>query len=748
LQPPRLPFVTNVTGTWITDEQATDPAHWGRHVRLPVRFGDCVGTLWTVPDVVMVEIGPTPTLITGALQHPAAARIADRTVVASLHGPYGPRTDQADMLRAAGRLWLAGCEVAPTPDASARRVPLPTYCFDRRTYRLDPTAAPAAAHPARRRDGGQSGWYNVPSWRRLPAARPDPAVLAGHRWLIFADETGAGRDLATRLAGLGAAVWTVAPGPAWSVSDDGRHFVVTPGDGAHHDRLARALRAEAALPDRVVHCWTAVPATGPTGAQVLLTRGFQSLMAWAKATETELATAPQRWDVVSADTYAVTGDEPLRPAAAAVQGICRVLAQEYPSLDCVHLDLSTLDAAAPAAVGDRLIRELAAAPEQRTVALRGPYRWAPTFEPCPPVPREGTPVRRDGVYLITGGLGRIGLLVARALAEQDRVRLVLLGRTGLPPREAWDDAGLPEATRSAVAAVRGIEKLGSEVLIEAADVSDRDRMTEVKRRVLQRYGRFDGVVHCAGVTGSAAHRGLAQLSDRECDRHFAAKLHGTQNLIDMMADQHLHLAMLCSSVAALLGGLGFGAYASANATLDACAHRHHRAGQPWMSVNWEAWIFGDELRHDNGVGNAVRELAMTPAEGRQVFEALLRADAQPQVAVSTGDLTRRRELWAAPTRAAGEPLRRHERPNLRSSYVGPASATEQRVAEAWQEVLGLRTVGVHDNFFELGGSSLLGLQIVHRLRLELGLALPLTIVYEGPTVRTLGALIDDLKGPR
>jgi acyl carrier protein len=113
--------------------------------------------------------------------------------------------------------------------------------------------------------------------------------------------------------------------------------------------------------------------------------------------------------------------------------------------------------------------------------------------------------------------------------------------------------------------------------------------------------------------------------------------------------------------------------------------------------------------------------------------------------VSTGDLNRRHELWSVPNveTALAE---RHERPNLSNPYIAAATESEKRVAAVWQEVLGVDRVGVQDNFFELGGSSLLGLQVVHRLRKQFKRSIPLTVVYEGPTVRTLAEIIDRASG--
>ncbi|MDN0197606.1 type I polyketide synthase [Streptomyces sp. S.PNR 29] len=749
LNPPRKPFVSNVTGTWITDEEATSPDYWAHHMRSTVRFADGIATIWSVPDVAVVEIGPAPAHTTDVLQHPAAAAVTDRVVVPSLPRALHGSSDRASLLNAAGRLWLAGRRHPFPPSPSGRRVPLPTYPFERRTYWLEPGSPRSADSSAQRRRGSLPQWFYAQSWQRLAAAAPAvEADLASQRWLLFVDDAGVGGRLADRLRGLGASVRTVAAGSEWTDHGNGE-FVLDPAQSSHFGKLAAALRTAGGIPERIVHCWSvgddAGSAAEPDDVQGLLQRAFDSLVHWAQATEAELMAVAQRWDVVSTEVYSVVGDEELCPPKAAVQGMCRVLAQEYPSLGCVHLDLRPDDVRDPTAAAERLLDELAGPVTERTLALRGCHRWRPAYLASPLASRAVSPVRPDGVYLITGGLGKIGLLMARSLAEQQRVRLALLGRTGLPSRESWDDEHHPAAIREAIRAVRAVEELGSQVMVVAADVTDPEAMNSVKERILRELGPLNGVLHCAGTTGSAAHRAVAELGPQDSLCHFGPKLHGAQVLHEVLQDQRLDVALICSSIAALLGGLGFAAYAGANAALDAFARRHHSPEHPWTSVNWEAWFFSGE-RDQSQLGAAVRELAMTPDEGRQVFDALLNAVPQPQVIVSTGDLVRRHALWSAPVEDAPRAaVRRHERPNLRNPFVAPVSATECQVAEIWQETLGVQSVGVHDNFFELGGSSLLGLQVVHRLRRDLGVAVPLTIVYEGPTVRTLGALVDGLR---
>ncbi|MFI5727007.1 type I polyketide synthase [Streptomyces cyaneofuscatus] len=749
LNPPTTPFVSNMSGTWITDEEATNPAYWASHVRRTVRFAAGIATLWGRPDLAMVEVGPGQTLTTGALQHPEGPTGSSRTVVPSLPGMFDSQSDRATMLAAAAKLWMAGRE-HPFPDSPvARRVPLPTYPFERRAYWLEPAAAAAERTVAKRR-ARSTDWFYAPSWTRLGLS-PAPASALPQAGmpcrLVFADGTGLGRAVADRLREAGERVCIVTAGEEWAEAP-GNQYTLDPARPDHYARLAAALKEANTVPDRVLHCWSvggdADRAGAELGVETLLDLGFRSLLHWAQATESDLMSRPQRWDVLSSDVFSVTGDEPLCPPKAAVQGICKVLPQEYPPLTCVHLDLDLTGSSGTGPLVDQVLAELAAPAAERTLALRGAHRWAPTYMPHLLRPNDGDPTE-NGVYLITGGLGKIGLLAARALAERTHGHLVLLGRTALPPRATWADPGHSDEVRSLVRAIAELEELGATVTVVAADVSDPVRMREVRDEILAVHGRINGLVHCAGTTGAPAHRVIADLGAEEASWHFAPKLAGAYVLHDVLADQELDFAILCSSIASLLGGLGFAAYSAANAVLDAFAQAHHRPGQPWTSVNWEAWNFVEKAESGPGIGDSVQEFALTPAEGRQVIDALLSAVPEAQVVVSTGDVAKRYDEWADPAVATTPAVRRHERPNLRNPFVAPEGEMEQRVAAVWQELLGVESVGANDNFFELGGSSLLGLQVVHRLRQDLALAVPLTVVYEGPTIRTLGRLIEELR---
>lgn len=766
LRPPEIPLISNTSGTWLSAEQATSPDYWARHMREPVRLADGIAKLFGMDGVMLVEIGPGRTLCTAALQHPAGRSLADRVVVPSLPDAYDGDTDRGCALRSLGRLWLSGAGVRwdglasgddPDDDPEARDgaprlVPLPGYAFQRRSYWLEPVAGDASELTADVR-GPADNWLWAPSWRRLPELPCDSGQPAGGRWLVFADQSGLADRICDRLRERGDHVVTVKAGPGWGELGPGR-YELDPAERSHYDLLAAALRETSGAADHhVLHCWTADAGPGPDADRAATDRGlalgFGSLLGYLQAVEPDVIGGEHQWHVVTQGAWSVTGDEPVSPTAATVTGLCRVIGQEYPNLKITVVDVTSAGQPGSADLAGRILAEIAGAQGSGAIALRR-HRWEASYSAVQ-VPAGAMPrLRPAGVYLITGGLGRIGLVLAGYLARSVGARLVLVGRAGLPPRAEWDDPGLPEQVRVRIGAVRGLQDAGAqEVLVLSADVSDLEQARDVVARAEEQFGSIHGVIHCAGNTGAAAHRVLTELGAEETDWHFGPKIYAVNALSTALAGRSLDFAILCSSVAAVIGGLGFGAYAAANAYLDAFA----QCIPGWTSVNWEAWRFGDEVRAGSvsgtgtGIGAAIQALAISPEEGEAVFARILSAPAMRQIIVSTSDISARARRWAEPMLHGADHTRaRHARPLLSNPYIEPATETERQIAEVWADLLGVDQVGVHDNFFEMGGSSLLGLQIVHRLRSEYQLAVPLTVVYEGPTVRTLAALVEQFRG--
>ena len=231
--------------------------------------------------------------------------------------------------------------------------------------------------------------------------------------------------------------------------------------------------------------------------------GFFSVIHLAQALEHLELTTPIDLNVVTSGVAPVLGREPLVPAKATVIAPCRVISQEYPHIRCRLIDVDD-----PSGAAGSVVAELTREPFEPTVAYRGGRRWlqafdAACFEPAEELPRR---TRDRGVYLITGGLGKIGTVLCAFLARTTAdVKLVLTGRSELPPESRWDswlEADPDSALAQRIRGLRDLQTNGAEVLYLTADAADRAEMAHVVEEAERRFGRIDGVVHAAGDTES------------------------------------------------------------------------------------------------------------------------------------------------------------------------------------------------------------------------------------------------------
>jgi len=732
---PIIPWVSNLHGGWITGGEATDPSYWTDHLRGTVRFGDGLSTLLEDPDRILLEVGPGQTLTNLASSHPAAS---GRTIVTSLPHAMDRSDDERHLIAALGRLFLAGVDIDWSGfhgRVRRRRVPLPTYPFERQRYWIDEkphrtAGAVPDSSPVIKADSPDD-WVWIPTWRRTAplVSRDTPQGP----WLIF-DGAQDDATVARLLTDRGEQVVLVAPGAEFERVNT-HEFRLDPDGHSDYRKLAETLQADGLMPARIVYLW-GLARSGHTSFYSLLFLS-QALMGVGRAESLEIV-------AVSCGLYDVTGSEPLQPDAALLLGPCKVIPQEWPHIRCRNIDLAVSND------GAALVTELTAGSNEPVVAYRGGHRWVQGFEKLASAVPQTSILCDGGTYLLTGGLGDVGLALAETIARAVRANLVLVGRSDIPARRdwtAWISAhGHQDPMSRKLARIQELERLGARVLPASADVCDSTQLRAVIDQARAEFGRLHGVIHAAGATESDAFGSIKEMTVTACERHFRPKVDGLRALDAALADEQLDFCVLISSLSALLGGLGFVAYAAANAFMDAYAAALARGGVRCMSINWDGWDF-------SGSSNAGR-LALSREEGMGVFRRLLSLGDSVfpvQLAVSTGDLNKRIDQWVrltsvrTETSAAPEaPIAAtHERPVLDSDYESPINDVERLVAQVWQSLLGIDRIGRHDNFFALGGHSLLAIQAASRLRDTFRVEVSVHALFEAPTVARLAGSISN-----
>jgi acyl transferase domain-containing protein len=769
LRAPRIPYLSNVTGDWITAAEATSPHYWADHLRQTVRFRDGVSRLLEEPDRVLVEVGPGHGLSTALKQY--AGNGSEPIAIAAMPRPRQNLSDDAFLLGALGQLWATGVEIDWQKFHAGhdhRRVPLPTYPFERERYWVEPSAHPAdgAQEKGLERNPEISRWFYVPSWKRSPLPER-PGLEPGDKpcWLVLGDEGLLAGRVIGHLRSRGESVIAVKAASQFArLADD--TYSINPRQRDDYVRLLQEIAAMNQTPASILHLWNVSESDAEKPIEEVYDEsqylGFYSLIFLAQAIGEEFMSDPIEICVVSTGLQDVTGAESLNPQKATLLGPAKVITLEYPNINCRSVDVASDPSEAHRArLAHQLVAELQARASDPVVAYRGPHRWVQSFAPvefAAGIPVDARSRLQDGaVYLLTGGLREIDLSLADSLAATVRAKLVLIAPSGFPQKERWHEwletHPSEDETSLRINRLLAIESRGAEMLVVCADISSSDQMRSAVARAVERWGSIGGVFHTAEATGG----GLVQLKTPEmAESVLAPKVKGALVLGEVLKDVAVDFLALFSSTLAISGVFGQADYCAANAFLDVFARWRSREPQPftisinWNTPQWEDW--------QEAAMAAVPDLQEQLRQARQMygisyqdgFEALSRllARSEPQVVVATQDFQAiiaqqnaakgsglRSLLEGATGAAAPSPVA------LGTDYVAPTNEIEQVTAELWQRLFGVERVGIHDDFFNLGGNSLLAIQLISQLRKRFAVELPLSELFESPTIAGLAAII-------
>lgn len=453
-------------------------------------------------------------------------------------------------------------------------------------------------------------------------------------WLILADETGVGEAVAELLQARGETCISVQRGDAYESLGDGQFRVNMSRAGDFRELLGDALTAD--MPDcrGVIHLWglDSTPAEMTSAASLVADRakGCGSLGRLVQAiSSVGWQESPRLW-VGTRGAQSVDGSAASSFVQAAQWGMGRTIAAEHAGLWGGLIDVDA--DGSPIAAAVQLVEEILHTDGEDQVAFRrGRRHVARLVAAKPPTAHAATRLHADGRYVITGGLGDLGLQVARWMAEQGAGHLILMQRSDLPPRSQWPQAAAGSRLAGQLAAIQEIESLGTTVEIAAVDSADEVAMRAYFSSAT--CAAIRGVVHAAGI---AAAQPVLDLDEPALDHVTRPKMLGGWLLHDILKDIKLDFFVLFSSASSVLNSPMLGGYAAANAFLDGLAHYRHGQGQPALAVNWGVWSeVGMAARYQQESGRDLTPSGMgpiAPAQGLQVLGQLLDG-ASPQVVV-------------------------------------------------------------------------------------------------------------------
>ncbi|HLO48201.1 MAG TPA: SDR family NAD(P)-dependent oxidoreductase, partial [Kamptonema sp.] len=654
LQAPKIPYISNLTGTWITAAEATNPSYWAKHLRQTVRFAEGVKQFFAKPEQILLEVGPGRTLSTLAKQHPD--RSAEQIILTSLRHPQEKQSDVSCLLNTLGQLWLAGVEVdwLEFYDREQHyRLPLPTYPFERQHYWIAPPKqvnkngevqqkkqVSTAIYPSLELNNlvGDNGkdavkipqvnlgknpdiadWFYAPLWTRSPISKPQNKIAVGSCVLVFVDNCGCGSQLVKQLALQGQNVVSVRVSSQFSKLEP-RNYTLNPQQRDDYDALLKELIAENLIPKIILHLWSVKPAEqkelGLDWVEASQNLGFYSLLFLAQAIGKQPINDELHIAVVTNNMQNVAAVELLCPEQATVLGPCQIIPIEYPNITCSNIDIVLSEfVTISEQIINQILLEIAAKSSNSIVAYRECDRWIQTFEPvqlnaaekCRDSAPLASRLKENGVYLITGGLGGIGLTLADYLAKTVQAKLILTTRSTFPSTDEWEQwlatHDEQDPTSCKIRKLQAMQSLGAQIAIACADVANLTQMQAAIALSVEQLGQINGIIHAAGVPGG----GVIQRKTREMtERVLAAKVKGTLVLDRIFKDIHIDFFVNCSSLASILPLFGQVDYCAANAFLNAFAHyKTAKDGTFTVSINWDTW---------QEVGMAVEAVKQPPGE--------------------------------------------------------------------------------------------------------------------------------------
>ena len=803
--PPKLKVISNLSGAIAADEMAT-PDYWCQHILQPVRYADSIKTLQQQGHTVLIEMGPKPVLL-GMARH--CLNDPEGVLLLPSLRPHQPDCQQ--ILQSLGTLYVRGVKIDWQNRYQLHpynQVTLPTYPFQRQRYwpetvsnhpsnnghapvtnsaeqwtpllellhqgktdellqsletaqdtslsaqgrRLLPEVIQflTQQHHKQLQQETFTKWLYSPEWRlkpRSPLNTPEQSLSQLGSWLIFCDRCGLGTALAEKLHAQGHHCLLV-----FTHSETG--WLDEPGWQLHPTSLDdyRRLLSHDWFKDHpplrgILHLWALDTEPAETLTQESLrqaqTVGSISVLRLVQALEGYATDQTLRLWLITQGVAPVE-TAPTGVAQAPLWGLSKVIALEYPDLWGGIIDLNPLSFAAQT---DDLLTEIMNSQGEEEIALRE-QRYVTRLVRHQPMPSSTRlSIDPEASYIITGGVGALGLRIAHWLVSGGAQHLILTSR-----RELSEDTQQH---------IKALTASGATIACLKADVTcEADIRQLINSPYLKKYP-LKGIVHAAGLT---AYQTIPEISQSQFETVIAAKVEGTWLLHQLTQKYDLDFFVGFSSIASIWGSRGQAHYAAANYFIDAITHYRRSQGLSAVSINWGPWAEGGMASAEaQALLSRVGIETLQPDAAITALEHVLETGRDQQV-VANVDWVRFKGIYEA--RKAKALLSEIDSDINEGESTDPAIQTQSssilRQLESSQNQQGRVSVLTiflqhelgkilkldqnqlpepHQNLFEVGLDSLLAFELVSLIRTQLSVELPVSEFLQEPTIAKITNLL-------
>jgi acyl transferase domain-containing protein/acyl carrier protein len=727
-----IPFISNISGTLITQEEASSPAYWTKHMSECVRFSDGLKSiLYQNDDPMFIEVGAGHTL--SNLLKQQNLNFSSRNSVNLLPGSNDRNADALQFYKSLGYLWAQGINIdwkKIYEYRQTRRLSLPAYSFERLRYPTEVNPVEMLSQASIYLTGNKRSadkWFYQIIWKHslwLPGRKKNK----GRCTLIFTNRYELGEQLKEQLLFLADTVIEVRTGENYR-RERGDLYFINPDDDQGYKFLFQNLKTTNMVPDQIVHTWGFDDQESKINEDIELLQnlGYNSLLNIIRNHDACFGTAQLQLDVIGNGWYNVWGNEVIQPIKSLSLGALKVIPLEFPNVSVRAIDITEQAGISVIA----LLKELEYLSEEYEVAIRGGKRFVKGIENINlKMPESSTVLRKGATYLITGANGGMGKLFAEFLAEHFNANLILISRSELN-----------------LDFLLGLQAKGSKVQVIKADVSDYEFISSEFDKSKKLFKTIDGIIHTAGVSDSGG--AIIRRNKADDQQVFKAKVIGTIVLSTLFKNENLDFFVNCSSLSASLPSFGEVAYIASNLFLDAFAEAGN-LNYPVISIEWPAlqeigMAFNSSRKKEVEIQNKLLVNGIAPSEAVRILDlALYLKLPVPVISSIKIDSALIKDKRVELEQDFLENIDLRERPDLLTPYVLAVTQTEKRLKIIFEAFFQLKDIGAEDDFFELGADSLKGMILLSKIKKEFNIEIGLKELFENPTIYQLSREIDDI----
>jgi polyketide synthase PksJ len=749
-QHPTIPFISNISGEWAQDHEVTNPEYWAKHILHTVRFADGLELLLDNDFNLLLEVGPGHTLTNFARE---ISKNDTKILIRNTNSRHpGTQSNATQWLMVVAEIWLRGGQIDWAyfnRHHTKGRIPLPTYPFQRQRFWVLPSQHDDTAKSYQQQAYAQ--WFYEPSWKRTSFMTVD--LEQPYAWILLQDELGIGTAIQKYLLEHHHIVFLVK-NTTHFIHSFKYEYGIDIANPDHYSLLIQSILSGTDLPLAVLNLF---PLTSPMASNNDLSPYLDACFYSTLFLSQALVEHPHHQAIpitVIGNELVSLISEKVSPVKATVMGPCRVIPLEHEQLKIKVIDIGPLQLYKHklSLVSHILADTLTISNQDAMIAYRKNYRWVQDFSNMVLPSKTEVLLHNDSVFLITGGLGGIGLTLAHHIAQQTKhSKLLLIARTRFPVQSEWDDwlhtHDHADPVSKKILKLQQIIALGAEIYIYAVNIAQEKELTPFIQTIKNQFGTINGVIHCAGTPGG----GLAQFKTKEmANKVFEPKVFGTYLLCKVLQHEPLDFFVLCSSINAIMGDVSLVDYCAANACLDAFPYSNffQDSHTIFTTINWNTWQdvgMAVETARPTDISYFKRNNDIKPHEGAQIFSDSLSLQTK-QIIISTLPLMSFIEHMHAQSEQIYQTPDLIERHTIltdeENTYHPPRTEVEKQIAAIWQDIFSLDKIGIQDDFFKLGGHSLKALHLLNKIERQFKVTISVsTFLEHATTIEKLAQVI-------